>query len=240
MTVLAPPDTPALELLADRRKLTRAAASVGAAAGTERLDVGASLLCDAWAWALAECAVVGLVRDRRVPDVAPANVALVLRDDGAAAGVRLLESRGACRAGDPARRPGDVELAGDDALIVWMLGRLAAHLAPLVDELHALSRRPRTALWRSAGDRVLHAFVWAGEELGCRREAWALGERCAALGGTWPGPARYRLLRHAGGAYATRTRNGCCLHWRGADGRHCFTYPLTDDAERVERLEARA
>jgi hypothetical protein len=168
MAAITSPDTPALDLLADRRRLAGLVADVGDAAGSDRADVAAALLMEAWAWALASCAVTALVGARRVPDVGLANVR------------------------------------------------------------------------RGAGDRVLHAFVRAGGELGRRDAAWALGERCAAPGGQWPGPARFRLLQHAGGEHPTRARNGCCLQWRTATCRSCFTCPRARDAERIARLRASA
>ncbi len=130
--------------------------------------------------------------------------------------------------------------ADDAALIARLHAELEAHLAPLLEAIAAATGRPLTALWRSAGDRLGGAFLWLGEVAGMRERAWALGAQAMVGGG---GPlavgAGFRVLEHAGIAEPTRNRRSCCLIWRAEDSDTCFTCPLTTDAERRVRLEAR-
>ena len=117
---------------------------------------------------------------------------------------------------------------------------LEAHLEPLLEAISAATGRPLRALWRSAGDRLGGAFLWLGEVVGVRERAWELGTRCMQAGGPLAVGAGFRVLEHAGIAEPTRNRRSCCLIWRAEGQDTCFTCPLTSEAERCARLEARA
>ena len=119
-----------------------------------------------------------------------------------------------------------------------LASRVAAGLAPLVPAVNRASRRPRSALWRGAGDRLAQALALAGEELGAPQR----GERAARLAlsqaGPLAGPVRVVELQIAGGTERVLLRNGCCLWHRIPGEPKCSSCPLLDARERASRLLA--
>lgn len=211
------------------------------ASGTGRADIGGTLLAESYAWALTVRSVGTLLVGRRVPAMALDEVRLQFAaGDVTITGVALAGGAygvtGDARAGDPSL----VVLPDEDALLERLHEELRTHLAPVLEAIARATDRPLRALWRSAGDRLGGAFLWLGEVVGMRDRAWELGTRCMQLGGPLAVGAGFRVIEHAGIAEPTRNRAGCCLIWRADDTATCFTCPLTTEAERRARLEARA
>lgn len=231
---------PATGIVGGGRELERLLDHVREHAGTERLDIAATWLCGKHAWALAAPAVAALLLDARVPDLSADNVSLQI-PPGAylAADVAFSTGRCAALAIDAAvGHPDLTAVATLDDLLARLREGLEAHLAPLVDALNRMTRRPRSALWGAAGDALAFAFLYAGEAIGDRRRAWSIGERCLTAGSPLDVPAGFRVLEHAGRAEVTRVRRSCCLAWRTGNGTACFTCPLTGEAERHTRMGA--
>jgi len=240
--VVAPAEwTPAIRVTADGPLLDDLLARATAASGTGRADIGATLLAEGYAWGLAVRAVGALLFGRRIPAMGPGDVALEFGAadttvTGAAFTGGAIGVAGDAREGDPSL----AVVADEDALLARLHEELGAHLEPLLVALSARSGRPLLALWRSAGDRLGGAFLWLGEVAGVRERAWELGTRCMDRNAPLAVGAGFRVLEHAGIAEPTRNRRSCCLIWRAEEGQTCFTCPLTSEAERRARLEARA
>ena len=146
---------------------------------------------------------------RWVPDLAPRNVLLGIRD-GSAFGVALR--------GGAARR-----IAGERALARAGHDALVDHLAPLVDALVARRLRPRRALWRAAGDRVVQAFLWCAEAFA----APARARRLATLLLEPPSPLHVPVQAATGEDGAPlHLRASCCLYHRVPDATPCPGCPL--------------
>ncbi|MDP2712616.1 MAG: (2Fe-2S)-binding protein [Solirubrobacteraceae bacterium] len=232
---------PAAEVIRAGPLLDELLARATQATGTQRADIGGTLLAEGYAWALALRAVGTLLFGTRIPALAPDEVSLELAaGDTTITGVALSGGSygiaGDARAGDPSL----VVLADEDALLTRLHVELETHLAPLLEAIGAATGRPRRALWRSAGDRLGGAFLWLGEVVGARERAWELGTRCMHGSGPLAVGAGFRVLEHAGIAEPTRNRRSCCLIWRADGNDTCFTCPLTSDVERRARLQARA
>ncbi len=208
---------------------------------TCRADIGGTLLAEGYAWALSVRAVGTLLVGRRIPALAPHEVRLQFAAaDATITGVAFAGGAygvaGDTHTGDPSI----VVLPDDEALLERLHEELRAHLAPLLAAIAAATGRPLGALWRSAGDRLGGAFLWLGELIAERERAWELGTRCLQREGPLAVGAGFRVIEHAGIAEPTRNRAGCCLIWRAEAGTTCFTCPLTTEAQRRARLEARA
>jgi hypothetical protein len=212
-----------------------------AATGTERVDIGATLLAESIAWGLAMRAVAVLLFGTRFPALTPDAVQLEFAAaDATVTGVAFAGGAYGV-AGDA--RSGDAALAilpDEAALLARLHAELEEHLEPVLAALSGASGRPSRALWRSAGDRLGGAFLWLGELVGMRERAWDLGGRCMSGDGRLAVGAGFRVLEHAGIAEPTRNRRGCCLIYRAEGQPTCFTCPLTTEHERRARLEARA
>lgn len=207
---------------------------------TDRADILAARVVEAHAWGLAVRAVGTLLIGDRVPVMDPEQTFLQISPGGDVTGVAFTGGAHGLP-GDPAA--GVRTASGENDLLGRLHTELEAHLTPLVEALHARSGRARPALWRSCGDRLGGAFLWLGEVLGCRDEAWRRGMHCLALDAPLAGGAPFRIVEHAGIAEPTRNRSGCCLLYRidtHPPNETCFTCPLTTEQERHLRLERRA
>jgi hypothetical protein len=216
-------------------------ATATATTGSGRADIGATLLAEGYAFALALRAVGTLLFGTRIPAMAPAEVRLEFAA-GETTIIGVAYAGGAYGvAGDPcAGDPSLVLVPDEHALLARLHAELQDHLEPLLAAIAAASGRPLRALWRSAGDRLGGAFLWLGEVVGMRERAWELGTRCMQGDGPLAVGAGFRVLEHAGIAEPTRDRRGCCLIYRAPGNATCFTCPLTSEASRRERLATRA
>ena len=100
--------------------------------------------------------------------------------------------------------------------------QLAAHLEPLIHAVNAATKRPVTALWRSAKDRQDGAIAWIAETTGRRPRAFELLD----------GRAELRTLDLGTHDMLLHVREGCCLYYRTPASVKCFSCPLLDDETR--------
>lgn len=186
-----------------------------------------------------------------VPDLSAANCALSAQlppDEAPHVRLRLLKAGGVT---DRAPAPADASfrLVNHDGLCKALSEVLEAHMAPLIDSLHARTDLPRRAMWRLVGDAVAMRFLEAGQRLGC--EAAAKEDVMAAL--MRPGspfanrqlhffdveiraaaPPREELARRT-----FRARGGCCRFYTAPGGSLCTSCVLVKPEERRRRIEAR-
>jgi ferric iron reductase protein FhuF len=227
---------PAASLTRDRRAQRSALAEIGDSLGTDRADVCASLLIEVWTWLVAAPAAAALVARARLPDVSTGNV--LMRPRGGLADWRsgLRTNRFHALPSDPDIAHPDAVPASAEAELLDRLGvTLVHHLAPLVESLNLLARRPRRALWRGAADRVAGAFLWVGEELGERERSHALARRAVASAPELGTPIRVQRVGSGPDATHVHLRHGCCLYYRVPGAPKCIGCPLLSEEERVER-----
>ncbi len=124
---------------------------------------------------------------------------------------------------------------GDEVALV---ARVVEELGPLVERVNELSRRPRSALWRGAGDRVAQALVLAGEDAGDPARGREAAGRALSAAGPLAGRLRIEQLVIDGQVEPLLLRNSCCL-WHCVPGEpKCSSCPLLDQGERGTRLVA--
>jgi hypothetical protein len=230
---------PAASLGRDRERLRAALDAVGEELGCERSDIRGSRLIEVWAWLVAAPAAAALIAESRLPDVGAGNTLLSLSGEPHRWQVGFAATRFYALAADPDAAHADaVIVAGEEAQLRRLHAALSAQLAPLVEALNALTRRPRAALWRGATDRLAGAFLWAGEELEQGERSRELARRTVALGPPLAGRARTQLVSCGEGEEWTQVRDGCCLYYRVPGGVSCASCPLVADSERGELLAA--
>jgi hypothetical protein len=155
-----------------------------AAAVPEQLDELLARACVFYAtddWALAGtfvlngyartavgAALVSLVTERRVPDVAPENTAMRFGPDGIAREIALAAPRFAVLPGDPdAGHPNATVVADVTALRQWLRERFVdGHIAPLIEPLRVRTRRGLHALWATASDMCAGVLAILAESVG--------------------------------------------------------------------------
>lgn len=214
---------PARDLATDVPRLERALAQIGDEFGTERSDICAARLIELWTWLVVAPAAEAMLTSGRLPDLSPEGTRLAL--DGPSS--EWTAELGACET-----------VADEETMLGCLRGSLAAQLDPLVATLNRLSGRPRRALWRSATDRLVGAFLWAGQEVGHPERAGGLARRAVS---TAPLRGRARtepVTLPDGGVERLQVRDGCCLYYRVPGGEPCSSCPLVPDEERGERLAA--
>jgi ferric iron reductase protein FhuF len=214
---------PVARLLSDARMLDDTLAALGREVGSRRRDVQASLLLETYAWRLVLPLAGALLAEERMPTPGLDGTALRLTGDGLPCSIRLLHGRFVALAGDPAGDHHDADVAGNRSVLdLCLRSWLVAHFGPIVETLNAASGRPRTALWRSVGDRTATALLYAG--LASQRPAAARAVAERTLGGDAPldHPPRYAEI----GEQPVHLRHGCCLWWRTEAATACLTCPL--------------
>jgi ferric iron reductase protein FhuF len=150
-----------------------------------------------------------MLSGRWVPDLAPGNVLVQLRE-GSAAAIAL-------RGGEP--RP----IEDDRKLAAAAHAAVVRHVEPVIDALVARRLRGRRALWRAAGDRVGQAFLWCAAAFGAPARARRLGTLVLA-----PPSPMHVPLRVATGEDGVpyHPRASCCLWHRVPPGNLCPGCPL--------------
>ena len=214
---------PALDLATDVPRLERALGQIADEFGTDRRDICAARVIELWTWLVAAEAAEALLARGHLPDLSSTGTKLVL--DGPS--------------GEWTAQLGSPETALDEGtLVACMRDSLAEQLDPLVETLNRLTGRPRRALWRSATDRLVGAFLWVGDELGQAQRAGGLA-RLAVAAPPLRGRVRTELVSLPDGAVERlQVRDGCCLYYRVPGGEPCSSCPLVPDEERGARLAA--
>jgi hypothetical protein len=196
-------------------------------------QVAASFLVLGYFWYPLAGAMACYLLERRLPDLAPAAVAIDVR------GAAFTSPRCWALPDDPDAGHPDVSVMPvAAALRAQLVGQLEEHAAPLFTTLRSVAPYGVTAMRANYADRLASALLWLAEELGnpdlARREVPAF---VALL----PGTPRTGLLeveqdgRH--GVFLRRA--GCCLNYRLLGQVKCDTCPLWPLAERVALLSRR-
>ncbi|WAC26642.1 ferric iron reductase [Ancylobacter sp. SL191] len=222
-------------------------------AGTPGLDAkgAAAFFISEYSNLLGILAAVPFLSHGLVPDLSAANCALSAQlPPGEAPRVRL---RLLNAAGVTDRVPAEAEacfsLVDHEGLRDALSHALEAHMAPLIDSLHARTDLPRRAMWRLVGDAVAMRFLEAGQRLGC--EATAKEDVMAVL--MRPGsPLANRQLhffdveivddappREVLARRTFRARGGCCRFYTAPGGSLCTSCVLVKPEDRRQRIEAR-
>lgn len=226
----------------DRDRFLAAMEYAAAGYDTARMDIKGNRFLEIWTWLVATPAAATILLDRRLPDIAAANLAVHPQPFGEIAPVALRSPRFWCLPVDPAAGHADATVVEDERALVLELNAMLArrHLPALVAATNAHCRRGQRALWRSATDQLIGAFTRAGAALEREDDAVALA-RIAGEGET-PMRTEVRIRRFELDGLPSHTmhlRDGCCLYYR-VNGRppNCSNCPLIDEERRVELLAA--
>ena len=174
--------------------------------------------------------------ERRVARVRPRDIRLDLTTGE----TTVVPGTFSCLAGDPAAHLAGARVVVDDeALRAELRSAVADHVRPLLAALGGRLRRGPRALWGMVTDDLVSGIWHLGALLGDEdqgvRAASALLPTAVA---PFPGGAAFRdLTTGAGERQPTRTRLGCCLHYKIRAEETCITCPRTCDAERLRRLQ---
>lgn len=211
--------------------------------------VAAAFFINLYTWYVIAPAVAGYLTERRVPDLAPQQVAVqqAVRHweyNGASGtsarfGVRLLSGRFACLPDDPAATHPDAIILPDDAtLLEWLRVMVEEHLSVMIDAVHARTRLGKRAQWNLAADALLALFDTIGQQIGQPERARACSLAVLKVAGSpLCNPGTGYVTVSCGDQCGTfRSRGGCCLFYRTENGCNCTTCPLRPEAERVALL----
>lgn len=221
------------------------------------LRTRAAFLIGRYALDVSALGVSAYLRESRVPNLTPDNLALRFetdtREPDGLVGqterlrVRLLSGRMAVLPDDPAAERDDVIAVADrDALRDRFRAEFETHLAPLIDRLKDRTRLSRRAQWRLAGDAVTASFLDAAEATGHK----ALGQReglafVRAPASPMNNPQVGYITRSVSRTDAAdphtiqrtfRARGGCCRFYTLPQGECCTMCVLRDAGERDRRI----
>jgi hypothetical protein len=200
-------------------------------------------------WYVSAAAIAAYLVARRVPDPAPANMALRYRTytweaDGETGeseriDVRFLSGRFAALPDDPAANHSDALVLPDAVTLrEWLRIELEAHLSPLIDRIYAATRLGQRAWWNLVADACAALFLHAGKVLGDPVPAQSEGLAFVkAAGSPMHNPdTGYITLEWAGHCETFRARGGCCRYYTLPDSDKCTTCVLRPAEERDQRL----
>lgn len=175
---------------------------------------------------------------RRVPSLAPEELAVHLDPGGWPDGVALLGRRFACLPDDPASEHPDADVVGDEAALAAVLrDRLTEHARAFHDAYWPDVKISSKQRWGTLTD-VLDVALWSSgpprgdEELGVADAALVLDDVHPPLTSA---SRMYSLVDSHGRQRWTRRRESCCFYFRLPNSTVCFTCPRVSDAERVAR-----
>jgi hypothetical protein len=163
-------------------------------------------------------------------DVGPQSLMVRLDDSGLVERIGVRNPVLVTAAADASVGPGPdpvTRLADLDAVIVWAADRAWATLAPLIEELHEVTRYGRVPMWNLVADSVLGPATiapWlAGRDQRAGRAAGsAFLDALVARGA----PIHRRgTLRRSTLDGLTPVRGSCCLHFRQTQEK-CASCPL--------------
>lgn len=117
---------------------------------------------------------------------------------------------------------------------------IIATIQPVVEAVHAHTRRGRHALWGTVTDMVAAAFHRVGDHLGRSSQARELASALIDSSPTLVGGANWHDVIWPGGTKHTRIRNICCLWYQTPGGDLCLTCPRITDQQRRDLLDQRA
>lgn len=205
----------------------------------------AALFINQYAWVLSGAAVIALLLEKRVPDLAWHNIALcyitvTCEEDGESGeyehlAVRFLSGRFAALPDDRAAGQPDVIVLPDAAALrEWFRRRVEDHMRPIIERTFLVSRLSRGALWRIVADSCAQAFLYIGrlveEADPAEREGLAFVK---APGSPLNNPQLYFVSLTCDGHSETfRVRGGCCRYYALPDGHYCTSCVLRDPEER--------
>lgn len=216
-------------------------ARVGEHYGTTDPAVTGTFFLKGYARGAAAAALVCLATERRVPDVAPGNVAFRFGPDGMVQEATLAEPAFAALPDDPdADHPDAIVVPDVDALRRWLRDRfVCGHLAGIVPLLRQRTRRGPHALWGTASDACSRALALLAETEGTLEAAGELDRESHAFLTTGPpliDTPPLRPILHAGMLSSGWRRVTCCLAYRLPDHGLCTSCPCVGQDERERRL----
>jgi len=219
-----------------------AVASAGLRAAYEDVDplIAPSYVLEWYCGAIAAAAALPYAAARRVPEVAPTQLAVRLHPQGWPEAVVLTGPGFACLPDDPDADHPDATVVPDLGTLQALLrARVAGHLRPFLALAGRAARRGPHVQWGFASDALAVALWLAADDAGTAAGAAAAGALLDDAPAPWS-RAGFRRLRLPDGRDAcTRVRTSCCFAYRLPSAEACTTCPRTSDAERVARLAAR-
>lgn len=208
-----------------------------------------SFFINIYAWYVFAPAIAAYLVTRRVPDLAPANMALQYRtytwEEAGETGeseridVRFLSGRFATLPDDPdADHPDALVLSNLAALRDWLRAGIEAHMLPLIDQVHDRTHLARRGQWTLVADACAALFLHIGTVLGDPARGQAEGlDVVKAPGSPLRNPGTgYVTLEWQGQCDTFRTRGGCCRYYTLPEGHKCTTCVLRPAEERNQRL----
>jgi Ferric iron reductase FhuF-like transporter/FhuF 2Fe-2S C-terminal domain len=191
----------------------------------------------------AAAALVCLATERRVPNMAPENIAFRFGPDGRVQEAALVDPVFAALPGDPDAGHPDANVVPDvAALRRWLRNRfVCGHLAAIVPLLLQRTRRGPRALWGTVSDMCSGTFAQLAELEGTIEAIARLDRESHAFLTTGPPliqPRPLRPLAHCGALASGWQRVTCCLAYRLPNHGLCASCPCMDSDERERRLRA--
>ena len=187
--------------------------------------------------------VAAFTLERRVPDVAAANLLVRLDDEGWPSAFAIAEPRFAVLQNDPAAKDASFVARDEAELLRWLHQRaIDANAAPLIEAVRRRLLTSGTALWGNVAAAFAHPLLWHVQHLA--PDSSAVVRDAEALLGRDEAPRlndQVRLLRVVKGdeEWVVHARRTCCLRWCLPGEQRCDDCPLVREPLASEFLGER-
>ncbi|MGH2381201.1 MAG: IucA/IucC family C-terminal-domain containing protein [Candidatus Limnocylindria bacterium] len=184
--------------------------------------------------------VAAFALERRVPDVAAANLMVRLDDAGWPSAFAMTRPNFAALEEDPAARDASFVARDEAELVRWLhVAAVDRNAAPLIETTRRRLYTSGTALWGNVAAAFAHPLLWhvqhvAAESTAVVRDAEAL----LARGDAPRLNDQVRLLRmvEGGEEWVVHARRTCCLRWCLPGESRCADCPLVREPQAGEFL----
>lgn len=206
-----------------------------------------------YSWWLSVGPIAAYLTQQRVPDLSAGNIALrqstyTWREGGESGeaeriDIRFISGRFACLPDDPDVDHPDAIVTPDKThLRQWLRGKLEAHMAPIIERVHAHTNLSQYAQWCLVADAVAAQFLHIGKQLGDEEHGQTEGlafvkAEDSPLNNKKTGYISLQYLDHR---ESFRTRAGCCRYYTVSETgkEYCSTCVLRKPEDRDARLVA--
>jgi ferric iron reductase protein FhuF len=230
---------PAAEFFAPGADHPRAMlAAVAAAYQTPHRDLPASFLFHRYNWMVACVTIGAYLIDHRLPDLAPANVALHIDDQGQGDRIALRSGRFWTTTADAAADHSDALIdPAADIDLTRVRRELERHFEPVIDVIRANAPFGKRAMWLSLADNVAWCLLEFGRRLDRPGDRGAeIDELLQAPGSRLRGGTRLISIEARGSTHEFVGRGSCCLSYKLPETEPCATCPLLKPRQQSERL----
>jgi len=191
-----------------------------------------------YAYAIEVIAIAFFMVERRVPDLSPALIHILLDDDGNVGNIAWKGRSFAALTDDSdAAHPDCIVFPSLNPLRDHLRKQLVASLNPVVEGVSAYSSFGKPGLWALAADYTAYAFAWLGKSMGDETIGVEESRLFSATTSQVSAKRDFIPIHHVGFTHHLLERTSCCLYYKVEGGGYCHSCPRRPLEERIHLIK---